>query len=503
EKPVALAGLMGGKQTEVIESTKNILLESACFDGAVIRRASRKLKLSSDSSYRFERGINPNGVETASQRAIKLILELAGGNLTDYQAINYLKHKERQITLRLERINRILGVSIPLPEIKRILKGLGIKINPRSEFIPTKTSGLNTLHLLIPSFRPDINLEIDIIEELARVWGYDKIPIVAPSIQLQTAQEDKIAETIKASRSFFVELGYNEVLTNSFWDKDKCTCANEANIIGVLDPDGKVDRLLRTNLIKGILDSFYLNENYDASQKAIKLFEISKVYFKSSSLCHCEPPRGRGNLQTTEESIEQFHLSILDTNGFYAVKGIISDLSGKIGSDVSFTYAGNNNPIILPDSHIDNITLIKLNNTTAGYLGNIYDEKIDKTIAIAELDFEAIIQQANLSKRYKSFSRLPEVKRDLAIVVPERTKGEDVEKVSRQAIISLAKDVPLEKLEFFDLYRGKQVPEGKKSIAFSLSFRHPTKTLSNNDVDEVVKTVVDALEKNLQASLRA
>ncbi|MFH0887864.1 MAG: phenylalanine--tRNA ligase subunit beta [Planctomycetota bacterium] len=475
EKPVAIAGIMGGKQTEVIESTKNILLESACFDGAVIRRASRKLKLSSDSSYRFERGVNPNGVETASQRAIELILKLAGGKLTDYQALNYLKHKEHKVSLRLERISIILGITIPLPEIKLILKGLGFTI------LSAQTN--NTLRLLVPSFRPDINQEIDIIEELARVWGYDKIPTVAPSIQLQTSQEDKTAETTKITRGLLVKLGYNEVLTNSFWDKDKCAGVNEANIIGVLNPDGNVDRLLRTNLIKGILDTFHLNENYDASQKAIKLFEISKVYKKPND--------------------EKYHLGILDTNGFYAVKGIISDLSGKIGLDVSFTRAENNNSIMLPDVPIENITLINLNNITTGYLGNIYDEKIDKTIAIAELDFEAIRQKANLSKQYKSFSRLPEVKRDLAIVIPENTKWEDVEKVSRQAINTSSKDVPIEKLEFFDLYRGKQVPDGHKSIAFSLSFRHPTKTLSNTDVDEVVKVVVDALNKNLQASLRA
>ena len=533
-KPVAIAGVMGGKLTEVSWSTKNILLESAYFQAGNVRKTSRKLKLSSDSSYRFERGIDPKSVDINSQRATELILQIAGGKVSDYQALDYFKFQEKKLTLRFERVKRILGIDIPATEIKRIVTALGLTIADE------QTSG--QINVIAPSFRTDIQLEIDIIEELARVWGYDKIPVTAPRIELKVSAEDKIDDTIQSSRSFLVESGYSEALTNSFWDPPAAAEGADrpqipADQIAIIAPDGNIDRILRTSLAKGMTETFNTQDNYlrTETKKIIRLFEISKIYYKSTSPCHCENPAQAGdeaiysseiaarphkngvarNDKNSQATIqEKFHLALLDNGSFYALKGTITNLLSFLGiTNLIFKQADKNiSAYPMPLNGLENITALSIDGKYLGYLGVLtvnQPQDVLKTnqpvqkIAIAELDFEAIIKSANLTKKYQAFSRFPEVKRDIAVLVPEPTKWSEIETTTRKAILSSGKDVPLEKIEFFDLYRGKQIPEGQKSVAFSLSFRHPSKTLASADVDEVMKATVDALGKSLQAVLRA
>ena len=557
QKPVALAGIMGGKDTEVTESTKNILLESAYFNPACIRRTSRHLALPTDSSYRFERIVDPKGVSTASQRAIGLILELAGaataesrlkreGTLTGYQSLDYLKYKDRKIMLRTERIIRILGITIPAPEIKRILTGLGLMI---------KKSSAKGFELVAPSFRPDINIEADIIEELARIYGYDKIPVTPPCIELKVSQSDKIYDVTRMARSHLVESGYNEAMTNSFlalseanvWDKNVSVGTEQSNLVGLLAPDGSTDSYLRNNLVKGLLEVFNLNENYlhSQAQKTIKLFEISKVYYKGDSSTQCHPEFISGSTgmlkqacpeqmpkQVRHDSFgvqhdkkveetpvcEGFSLGIVDSAGFYSLKGTVEGLFNILGLQDKISFTVQNTAIVPKGIH--NIVGINLDNTPIGYLGTIErapaegrgrehapigaaHREADVTVGILEVDFEVLISRATLVKQYKSFIRLPAVTRDIAVVVSESTTWEQIETISRRALTPSAQDIPLEKIEFFDIYRGKQVQAGHKSIAFSLTFRHPTRTLASGAVDGVVKTVIDALAKDLQATLRA
>ncbi|MEW6025879.1 MAG: phenylalanine--tRNA ligase subunit beta [Planctomycetota bacterium] len=492
QKPVALAGIMGGKETEVTESTKNILLESAYFNPVCIRRTSRRLALSSDSSYRFERLVDPKGVETASQRAAELILELAKGDLIGYQALDYLsakggsasggKYKDRKVSLRTERINRILGITIPLPEIKRILTGLGIKI------LSAQRSTLNALRLQVPSFRPDLNIEVDIIEELARIYGYDKIPVRPPCIELKVSQSDKIYDVIRTTRKHLVESGYNEAMTNSFWDKGLVSPSEVDHLVGLSAPDGTTDRYIRSNLAKGLLDVFNLNENYlhSEAKKTIRIFEISKTYQPAQK--------------------ERYSLGIMDNAGFYSAKGALEGLFNVLGLKDRILFSVQNsaetataNSVVTP-AGIQNIVGINLDNTPIGYIGNIMLD--ETTIGITELDFEALINAAELSRQYQPFIRLPAVTRDIAVVIPESVTWHQIETVSRQALAPSAQDIPIEKIEFFDIYRGKQVKEGHKSIAFSLTFRHPTLTLASGTVDGVVKNVIDALTKDLKATLR-
>ncbi|MBI4712385.1 MAG: phenylalanine--tRNA ligase subunit beta, partial [Planctomycetes bacterium] len=308
-RPVAIAGIMGGKPTEVTETTTDVLLESAYFQPASIRKSSRYLKLSSDSSYRFERGVAPGGVLAASDRALELILAAAGGKLVGHQEVNYssavrvprcqsgdelqptivgsnspalsapksgvklphyYKAKPKNVTIRLARLEKILGVSIETATVKRILKGLGFIL---------KKEWKGQIELEAPDFRPDINLEVDIIEEIARVIGYDNIPPVAPVIEMKARTPDKLNDVIQSTRHILYGLGYNEVMTDSLK-----VAQDKPGLIGLLDTENNVSKYLRNNLTDGLNQVYTLNENYQKGN-VIKLFEISKVYYRSSAAC--------------------------------------------------------------------------------------------------------------------------------------------------------------------------------------------------------------------------
>ena len=434
-KPVAIAGIMGGKQTEVTERTTDILLESAYFQPGCIRKSSRWLKLSSDSSYRFERGVVPDEITPASDRAIELILASAGGRPTAHQEINSLKLRPRKLALRQERLENVLGIGVEKTDLKRILKGLGFVF---------KKEWKGQFELEAPYFRQDINIEEDIIEEIARVIGYDNIPSEPPVIQMRTRPEDKLADVIQAARQILYGLGYNEVMTDSLKPAQE-----QANLIGLLDTENNVSKYLRHNLIDGLYQAYTLNENY---QKGVplKLFEISKAYWTEKGL-----PR------------EQLRLGLLDSAGYASLKGALATLFDKLGLNRQIPTA---------------------------------DDKLPVTIC--ELDFEEIIRQAKLVQRYQEFSRMPAISRDLAIVVDEAVLWTDIEKTVRSAIAPAQSELPLESLDFFDLYRGKQIPAGKKSIAFSLTFRHPSQTLSAQKADEVMNLVAQSLQTKLAAQVR-
>ena len=294
-------------------------------------------------------------------------------------------------------------------------------------------------------------------------------------------------------------------MTNSFWDKGVVSEAEAVNLVGLSAPDGTTDRFLRNNLVKGLLEAFNINENYlhSEAQKTIRLFEVSKTYHKAGG--------------STKEG---FSLGILDNAGFYSLKGTIEGLFSVLGlkDNVAFSAQAS----VAAPADVKNIVGIKLDNNPIGYLGTIENapsdiywsgrehapigaahREADATIGVGDMDFEALISRADLTSQYKPFIRLPAVTRDIAVVVSENVTWAQIETISRQALTASAQDIPLEKIEFFDIYRGKQIPVGHKSIAFSLTFRHPTRTLASQAVDSVVKTVVDALAKDLKATLRA
>lgn len=481
-EPVAIAGVMGGKGSEVTESTRNILLESAFFQPTSIRKTSRRLVLLSDSSYRFERGVNPIGVEWGSHRAATLIKELTHGELTHHQEINRLRIKERKIILRVERACETIGVWIDKQEIKRILKGLG--------FVPVR-EWKGQIEFKVPVFRNDINLEIDLVEEIARIYGYDHIPTVPPLVNLKVQKKNKIDQVNEAVRYTLTGLGYFEAMTSSFaeeryhydfpfWSKEK--------VIGLLDPEGKEDRFLRNNLASALLLVNKTNEGYASAQSErearIRLFEIAKVYYRVG-----------------DKIKERFSLGLLDNHGFYALKGVLTRLWGRLNLLDRVRFV----PEIMPFFAAGHATRIMLGDKEIGYLGELIPtqgvgEKYDirKKIAIAEIDFESLVETADLKRQFQDFSRLPGIRRDLAIIVDEKTIWSEIESIIRKNGGEYLKAI-----EFFDQYRGKQVPAGKKSLAFSLLFQTRERTLTHPEIDAMVQKAVESLKTSFQAELRA
>jgi phenylalanyl-tRNA synthetase beta subunit len=290
-----------------------------------------------------------------------------------------------------------------------------------------------------------------------------------------------------------------------------------STLIGLSAPDGTTDRYLRNNLVKGLLEVFNLNENYlhSQAQKIIKFFEISKTYHRDntstkegfslgivdSAPMPCGDTGRSARLPAGLPAGQAGRHGEHRSAGFYSLKGTVEGLFTVLGMSNKIAYSNEVPATISIPQGIKNVVAINIEGTQIGYLGVLNKE--DTSIGVGEIDFEALISRANLTKQYKSFIRLPAVTRDIAVVVPESTAWAQIETTSRQALTPSAQDIPLERIEFFDIYRGKQVLAGHKSIAFSLTFRHPTRTLASGAVDGVVKTVVDALAKELQATLRA
>lgn len=473
--PVAIAGVMGGKLSEVKEGTTNILLESAFFEPISIRKTSRRLKLSSDSSYRFERGINPSGIEWASRRASALIKEIAGGEIVSREEIGHLRIKKNKLSLRWERINKILGIEIDKQEVKKILKGLG--------FILLK-EWKGQIEVLLPLFRNDLKTEIDVIEEIARIHGYDQIPTNPPLITLNVLEKNRIDEIGENVREILTSLGYTEILTPSwvdekyrgdfpYWSKEKA--------VTLVNPEGIEDKLLRNNIVSSLLVVNQTNEKYKSDEK-IQLFEIAKVYY-----------RNKNNNVT-----ERFCLGLLDNTGFYALKGTVTNLLERLRilDKVKITASG--------DTCFHNQQAVKLviDDKPLGYLGELNSalrEKYEtvKNITVAELDFELLTALGDTLRVVKDFPRLPATRRDLAVVVNEQITWAEIE----DCVLKQGGNF-LEKVEFFDLYRGGQITTGKKSIAFSMLFRAPDRTLTNEEVDLVISKIVQTLNTSLSATLR-
>ncbi|MBA7578711.1 Phenylalanine--tRNA ligase beta subunit [subsurface metagenome] len=475
KNPVALAGIMGGKATEVTESTTDILLESASFEPKNIRRTSRQLKLASDSSYRFERNVPPVNMEWGSKRATALIREIAGGKVTVEKLVATREPTEKKVTINLDRVWRLIGIPIDKETIKRILKALG--------FVPVKEWRGN-IDFKVPLFRTDINEAVDVIEEIVRVYGYDEVPMNVPITVPDVLEKLPGDELLNRVRDTLVGLGCFEALTNSFVDDKSLSdfpfwCDNPLDKAITF---ANTPMKLRNNLASALLAALRLNEGYQR-EAHIKFFEVAKVYYKDKA----------------SAPYEKFCLGLLDNRGFLSLKGTIEALLGRIKLAANISYQ----PYKLDWFKTGQCLKIKLGDQVLGYLGEINSPLIDKyqttnRVALAELDWAVMVKNAQLAVTYREFPRLPAIQRDLALVVDEKVKWAQV----AETIQKTGGDY-LEKVNFFDLYRGSQVAKGKKSIACALVFRAPDRTLTNEEVDTTIKQIVESLGSNLAATLRS
>lgn len=483
--PIAIAGVMGGLKTEVGMSTKNILLEAAYFDPVSIRRTSRKLALSSESSYRFERKVDMENIYYTQLRAAQLVLEAAGGKIEGYMDIGKAAVTKRTITLRPERVNKILGVEIPLSKTKKILLSLGMK---------QKSASKDALKLEAPEFRQDLQDEIDLIEEVARIYGYGNIPETLPCVvekgermPIDIIIDNKIRDILKSS-------GLSEVITYSLMSRKALSMAkiDDKDAAAVRNPLSAEQEVLRPSSISGMLGAIRYNINRKNSD--LRLFELGKVYMKTAGGSFKE--RRNLTIGLTGE-IQDGWIGKPRPVSFFDLKGIAETLFLSLGIDDFSVREASEGPFSAAAC-----ATIEVKGEPAGILGEIGQDvlknfDIKDKVYILEIDIESLQKFMSLKKQFSEPLRYPSALRDMSIVVDNS--------VTNAAIISLITDSAgqiLKKAKLIDRYRGGQIPQGKTSLTYRLEYQDVSKTLADKEVQEAHSRVVRALQENLGASLR-
>jgi phenylalanyl-tRNA synthetase beta chain len=485
ERPVAIAGVMGGADTEVSDSTKNILLEAASFDPISIRRTSRKLAIATESSYRFERKVDMENIIYSSDRAASLILEIAGGEPGELVDVGDKAPAKKTVSLRCSKLNKVLGIEIPQADVKNILNALGLGV---------KTSSSDKIELEIPNLRGDLENEIDLIEEVARIYGYDKIPVALPGIVEQPIRrpvEDIIEDK---TRSILTGLGLDEILTYSLLSKKLVEVEGISgdDTVEVMNPLSSEQEVMRPSLIPGLLNSMLWNINRKA--KDLKLFEIGSTYHKDGDDKFAEKITLSVGImgQASPGAIGASRLC-----DFYDLKGILETLFRELGIN-SFAIKDTNDARFSASSRAS----IEIDGKIVGVMGDVSSRTLasfdikDKACA-ALIDLAELFKHAVLEKRFKELPKYPSVSRDISVIAGKESTNDLIIDTIKKTAGAILKDVRL-----IDRYVGKQIPEGKASLTYRLEYQDPKKTLEDKDILDVHSKVTHALEAKLGAKHR-
>jgi phenylalanyl-tRNA synthetase beta chain len=483
KKPVAIAGIMGGMESEVSSHTKNILLESAYFDPRIIRRGRMYLGLSTEASQRFERGADPNGAVNAANRTCQLLEELAQGKVLKGVVDNYASPiMPLQLTLRPPRVNQVLSTALMPQQIVQILKSLEMEVKENLD-----------LKVTVPTFRPDIYREIDLIEEIARIYGYDKIETflrASGNLVTHVSEEDELVRKLKR---FLVGKGFFEVLTNNLVDPKilKKLCPDLSNI-ELRNPLSEDMSSLTTTLTYNLLSVAGWNKN--RKEQDIRIFELGKVYLGRKD----QMPQERLHLGLAiSGKREPIHWGIKESEvDLYDLKGVLESLADDFG--LPFRLEPQKSQLLRSDSSFE----IQIDGKKIGLGGEVAEGilelfEIKDKVFIAELDFEKLLICIPQKKAFTSLPKFPPVDRDIAIVVDEDILSEKI----RDQIKMLGGDL-IEELILFDVYRGTQIPAGKKSLAYSIRYRSKEKTLTDEEVEKNHQKVILGLEQSFKATLR-
>ena len=476
KRVVGLAGVMGGAETEVGDSTTDVLIEAARFDPMSIRRTSRGLGLFSPASYRFERPLDPESTDWASRRCCELILKTAGGTLhPGVIDVGGARPARPRVTLRLGQIARILGITIDGPTVLRILKALGLTLEGGAPDAPI---------FVPPSWRSDLDREIDLIEEVARVHGYEHIP-EDRAVPLTSAPRS-IRERVEADvRNTLIGLGLDEAVTFSLVSDnlaDPLAPEDGGPPIRVDHSSRKRENNLRRSLVPSLLAVRQHNEARGTADA--ELFEIANVYLpRPGKALPDEPTR----------------LALVSGRDFLGLKGIVEALLDRFHADGDFEVRPANVAMFKPGRSAE----LRLGGERFGFLGEV-DPSVLKRLELrdpcsaAELAFEVLQARANLVPKYKPLPSYPVVARDLSLVVPQALPwGELAGAVGR------AGGPTLEAIVYLDTFKGGNLPEGRQSLHFGLRFRHPDRTLTGDEVEEAVKSIVASCSSRFEATLRA
>jgi len=467
KKPIAIAGIKGGRTPEIDNKTKIVVLESANFNPQNIRRASKIIDLKTDASWRFEHGIDPNLTEFAINRASFLIQKIAGGKIAKGLLDVYTKKPlPRRIVLELDYIEKLMGLKIPLQEIKDILKRLGFEIKPKSA---------NIMEVLVPTFRLDILLQEDLIEEINRIYGYEKIRSTFPLVALFPPKRNLDIFWENIAKDILAGIGFTETYNYSFVsEKDAEVFRYKTKELFELENPTSFDsQYLRPSLIPNLLRNVEKNQK---SFSEIKIFELGKIF---------------------EKKEEKKMLSgVFTGDSFYHAKGVVDVLMNEMGvSGIWYDeYQPTPEDSKLSIWRVGKCAEIKTDHQEIGFLGEISPDitkeiKIGPKVIVFDLDFEKIIKLASEEHEYRPISRYPEAIRDISVLVPREISVEEVLNKIEEVGQDIIRDIDL-----FDIYEGEELPDGKKNLAFHIIYQAADRTLSSREIDEMQQKIIKTLE---------
>ena len=484
--PLCIAGVFGGKGSGVTDSTNSIFLESAYFNPVSVRKSAKRHALNTDASFRFERGIDPNITEFALKRAALLIKEVAGGEITsDIVDIYPKKIEDFPVFLNFDKTTKLIGQELPKETIKKILASLDIKVNSVSD------AGLG---LIIPSYRVDVQREVDVIEEILRVYGYNNINFTKKlnaTVANSARTEDYKVQNIVATQ--LNSLGFHEMMANSLTSPDYVKLSNmlkeEFNVM-MLNPLSNDLSAMRQSLLFSGLEAVSYNINRRNSD--LKLFEFGKTYHKLPS-GYNEPKHL--TLFVSGNRTEESWTNAQKPYDFFLFKGYVNSVLNRLGI---FKIQ---NKTVESDVFAEGIAIASGNDTLVEF-GTVKKSilkhfDIKQEVLFADFNWNLILKAINNKIKFADIPKYPEVRRDLALLVDNTVAFDSIYNVARQTEKSLLKDINL-----FDVYEGKNLPEGKKSYAVSFTLQDNTKTLTEEQIDKIMSKLQKNLENEVDASLR-
>lgn len=481
EKPVGIAGIMGGENTMITDDVTTMLLEAACFDGTNTRLSGKKLGMRTDAQAKFEKGLDPNNAMEAMNRACQLIVELGAGEVVGGCVDVYPEVKQpNTVSYDVDKINRLLGTDIREETMIEYFKMLGLEVNEVNK------------QVVVPTWRQDLHCLADLAEEVARFYGYDNIPTTLPTGEATKGGLSFKLRIENIARDVAEQFGFCEAMTYSFespkvYDKLNVQEGDllRKNIV-ISNPLGEDYSIMRTTTLNGMLTA--LSTNYNRRNKDVRLYEISNIYLPK------ELP-----LTELPEERTQFTLGMYGVGDFFDLKGLVEEFLNKAGLKKRPSYDPENKKIFLHPGRQANIVY---QNQVIGYLGEIHPDvadnyEIGEKPYVAVLDMPFIVDKANFDVKYMGVARYPAMTRDLSMLMKKDILVGQIEEVIRKNGGGI-----LESYHLFDVYEGEQIQEGYKSVAYSITFRHKDKTLEEKEVNTVMEKILSGL-KTLGIELRS
>ncbi len=495
KKPVALAGIMGGLESEIEDQTTRVLIESAYFNPITTRRTAKRLGLNTESSHRFERGVDPVSVRRALDRAAQLMLELAGGKLAEGVIDVYpLPIPERVIQLSIKRTNRLLGTRLSQDEVGAYLKSVELDAEPLDD---------DRLRVVPATFRVDITRPEDLMEEVARLRGYDQIPTTHPVSHVVARKPDKKLQVRDRLRQLLAGCGFSEIVTYSFIGRDACDQLllhgqdPRCQVVSILNPLTEDQTVMRSSLVPGLLAAMYRNSK--RRNENLKMFELGKVFLYSAPDQLPEEIEMTSGLWTGAREVRTWHFEESKVD-FYDMKGVVEAVCAGLNiTGVRFTPLTTSDFPYLRSGHA---AQIQAGNERLGAVGELSGEVLRnfglKQLAYCfDLNFDRLVNYVSEEKRAKPIPRFPATTRDMALILSNT--------VEAQAVLDFIEGMEqalLEGVEIFDIYAGSPIPEGRKSIGLRITYRSPERSLTDDEVNSIHETMTLEVLEKFDAQLR-